>query len=110
MGRGARAMGFLPRFGAEYEFFIFRETAQSLREKSFVNLTTLTPGMFGYSWLRSSSNAPLVHAILDGCGEFGLEIEGMHSETGPGAYEAAVRYGVLGKAADMEGLFTTART
>src|SRR5260370_793878 len=107
MGRRAREMGFLPRFGAEYEFFIFRETAQSLREKSFVNLATLTPGMFGYSWLRSSSNAPLVHAILDGCREFGIEIEGMHTETGAGVYEAAIRYDELAKAADNAGLFKT---
>ncbi len=107
MGRRAREMGFLPRFGAEYEFFIFRETAQSLREKSFVNLATLTPGMFGYSWLRSSSNAPLVHAILDGCREFGIEIEGMHTETGPGVYEAAIRYDDLEKAADKAVLFKT---
>lgn len=107
MGRRAREMGFLPRFGAEYEYFIFRETAQSLREKGFVNLATLTPGMFGYSWLRSSSNAPLVHGILDGCREFGIEIEGMHTETGPGVYETAIRYDDLERAADKAVLFKT---
>jgi len=31
VGRKARALGFLPRFGSEYEFFIFKESPASLR-------------------------------------------------------------------------------
>ena len=108
VGQRARAMGFLPRFGAEFEYFIFRETPQSLREKGFANLSTLTPGMFGYSWLRSSANSPLFHAILDGCNAFDVEIEGMHTETGPGVYETAIRYDDLERAADKAVLFKTA--
>src|SRR5262249_55453593 len=108
VGRRAREMGFLPRFGAEYEYFIFKETPQSLRAKGFRDLETLTPGMFGYSWLRSSANAAWVHAIIDGCNAFGIDIEGMHTETGPGVYETAIRYDDLEKAADKAVLFKTA--
>jgi glutamine synthetase len=108
VGRKARALGFLPRFGSEYEYFIFRETPQSLREKGFQNLTPLTPGMFGYSWLRSSANSGLVHAIIDGCNAFGIEVEGMHTETGPGVYETAVLYDDLERAGDKSALFKTA--
>ena len=104
----ARAMGFLPRFGSEYEYFVFRETPQSLREKGFRNLETLTPGMFGYSWLRSSANSGLVHAIIDGCNAFGVPVEGMHTETGPGVYETAVLYDDLERSADQSALFKTA--
>ena len=107
MGQRARDMGFLPRFGAEYEFFIFKETPQSLKDKGFANLTPLTPGMFGYSWLRTSASAPLVHAVIDGCRDFGLELEGFHTETGPGVFEAAIRYDDLEKAADKAALFKT---
>ncbi|MFZ5468776.1 MAG: glutamine synthetase family protein [Myxococcota bacterium] len=107
VGRRARQLGFLPRFGAEYEYFIFRETPQSLHQKGFRNLEPLTPGMFGYSWLRSSANATLVHAIVDGCNAFGIEVEGMHTETGPGVYETAIRYDDLEKAADRAVLFKT---
>jgi glutamine synthetase len=101
-------MGFLPRFGAEYEYFVFRETPRSLREKGFRDLEPLTPGMFGYSWLRSSANAGLVHAIIDGCNAFGIPVEGMHTETGPGVYETAIRYGDLERAGDAAALFKTA--
>jgi glutamine synthetase len=107
VSRRARQMGFLPRFGSEYEYFIFRETPQSLREKGFHNLEPLTPGMFGYSWLRTSSNSPLVHGIVDGCNAFGIDVEGMHTETGPGVYETAIRYDELEKAADKAVLFKT---
>ncbi|MFL5351284.1 glutamine synthetase family protein [Archangium sp.] len=107
MGQRARDMGFQPKFGAEYEFFIFKETPQSLKEKGYERLTPLTPGMFGYSWLRTSLNAPLVHALIDGCRDFGLELEGFHTETGPGVFEAAIRYDDLEKAADKAALFKT---
>ena len=49
----AGELGYTPFFSAEYEFFFFRETPESLRAKNFRNLTPLTPGMFGYSVLRA---------------------------------------------------------
>jgi glutamine synthetase len=108
IGRRARALGFLPRVGSEYEYFLFRETPQSLREKGFRELATLSPGMFGYSWLRSSASAGLVHALIDGLDAFGVPVEGMHTETGPGVYETAVLYDDLERAADKSALFKTA--
>ena len=108
VGQRARTLGFLPKFGSEYEFFIFKETPASLRTKGFQNLETLDPGMFGYSWLRTSQSSDLVHALLDGCNAFGLEVEGFHTETGPGVYETAIRYDVLEPAADKSVLFKSA--
>lgn len=108
VGRDARDMGFLPKMGAEFEYFLFRETPQSLHQKGFRHLEPLSPGMFGYSWLRSSEHAGLVHAVMDGCNAFGIPVEGMHTETGPGVYETALRYGDLEAAADAASLFKTA--
>lgn len=56
--RECEARGFTPYFAAEYEFWMFQETADSLREKGYRNPKPLTPGMFGYSVLRASQNAP----------------------------------------------------
>ena len=108
VGKKARALGFLPKFGSEYEFFIFKESPASLRAKGFQTRETLDPGMFGYSWLRTSQSSDLVHALLDGCNAFGLEVEGFHTETGPGVYETAIRYDVLEPAADKSVLFKSA--
>jgi glutamine synthetase len=104
----AAEQGYIAHFSAEYEFFIFRETPQSLRDKHFGGLTPLTPGMFGYSVLRASENAEMVIGILEALAAFDVPLEGFHTETGPGVYEAAiaVEKGVL--AADRAALFKTA--
>jgi len=100
--------GYGANFSAEYEFFIFRETAQSLRDKHFSGLTPLTPGMFGYSVLRASSNADLVLEILEGLAAFDVPLEGFHTETGPGVYEAAIAVAPGLAAADRAALFKIA--
>jgi glutamine synthetase len=104
----ARSMGFLVKVASEYEFFLFRETPESVRAKGYANLTPLSPGMFGYSWLRASENAPLVHDLQDQLAAFDVELEGFHTETGPGVYEAAIRYDQMLRAADKAALFKTA--
>jgi glutamine synthetase len=64
--------------------------------------------MFGYSWLRASENAGLVHDLQDQLAAFDIEVEGFHTETGPGVYEAAIRYDQLLRGADKAALFKTA--
>ena len=104
----ARAMGFSVKCASEYEFFLFKETPESVRAKGYAGLSALSPGMFGYSWLRASENAPLVHDLLDKLAAFDVAVEGFHTETGPGVYEAAIRYDGLMRGADKAALFKTA--
>jgi glutamine synthetase len=104
----AASLGFAVKCASEYEFFIFKESPESVRAKGYSGLTPLTPGMFGYSWLRASENAGLVHALQDGLNAYDIEIEGFHTETGPGVYEAAIKYDSLARAADKAALFKTA--
>ena len=104
----ARDLGFEPFIGAEFEFFVFHETPATLSAKGFRGLEPLSPGMFGYSWVRSSQNADLCHAILDDMARFGIAIEGLHTETGPGVYEVAIQYDEALRAADSAALFKTA--
>ena len=104
----ARTMGLEATFACEYEFFLFRESSQSLHDKRFVGLDPLTPGMFGYSVVRTGQNKALMAAILDGMSAFDVDIEGLHTETGPGVYEAAIRYDEVLAAADKAALFKVA--
>jgi glutamine synthetase len=99
--------GFSTRFSAEFEFWIFRETPQSLHEKSFRGLSPLSPGMFGYSWVREGQHQVLLDDIMDTCAAYDIEIEGIHTETGPGVWEAALRYDDVLVAADNAALFKT---
>jgi len=104
----AAERGYTAYFAAEYEFFIFRETPQTLRDKHFAALTPLTPGMFGYSVLRASANADLVLEIMEALAAFEAPLEGFHTETGPGVYEAAIAVESGMAAADRAALFKTA--
>jgi glutamine synthetase len=103
-----RRQGYELVIGSEFEFFVFKETAASLHAKSFRDLESLSPGMFGYSWVRSGQNADLCHAIVDDMDRFGIPIEGLHTETGPGVYEVAIKYDDALRAADKAALFKTA--
>jgi glutamine synthetase len=104
----AREMGYAVKLAAEYEFWMFKETPQSLREKAFRGLTPLSPGMFGYSVLRASQNSALVLDLIDQLAGFDVALEGFHTETGPGVYEAAIAADEGLAAADKATLFKTA--
>jgi len=104
----AKKLGFTAAFACEFEFFIFKETSDSLHQKGFRALTPLSHGMFGYSWLREGQNSELCHAILDEMAAFDIDIEALHTETGPGVYEVAIRYDEALRMADKAALFKTA--
>ncbi|KIK59605.1 hypothetical protein GYMLUDRAFT_44568 [Collybiopsis luxurians FD-317 M1] len=91
--------------GVEYEYFNFKETPLSLADKKFQNLTPLTPGMHGYSLLRTQLNNDYFHAIFDEASRFGIDIEGHHTETGPGVLETALAYTDAVRMADNAILF-----
>ncbi len=104
----AKKMGFTVMVGAEFEFFNFAETPRSWAEKKGVGPTTISPGMFGYSLLRANLNRDYVNALMDELALFKVPIEGLHTETGPGVYEAALLYSEALEAADRAILFKTA--
>jgi glutamine synthetase len=103
----AQAAGFAPKAGLEFEWFNFQETPQSLHAKGFVAPTPLTPGMFGYSLVRIGNNRPFFTALMDELAAFGIPIEGLHTETGPGVLEAAIQAADALEAADRGVLFKT---
>ena len=101
-------LGFRAEYAQEFEWFNFRETPDSLQEKNFHNLQPLTPGMFGYSILRPSLESDFNNDLFDLLADFDVTLEGLHTETGPGVYEAAIIHDEILKAADKAVLFKTA--
>ncbi|MFN8276410.1 MAG: glutamine synthetase family protein [Chitinophagales bacterium] len=104
----ASKMGYAPIFSQEFEWFNFEETPQSAADKDYRKLQPLTPGMFGYSILRSTYRNDYFEALFEGMKGFGIPLEGLHTETGPGVYEAAITYSEPLEAADRAVLFKTA--
>jgi glutamine synthetase len=100
-------MGYTPNFAKEFEWFNFKETPQSLKEKNYSHPLPLTPGMFGYSILRPSENQDFYNDIFDLLQQFNIPLEGLHTETGDGVYEACIDYTDILEAADRAVLFKT---
>lgn len=74
-----------PYTGAEYEYFQFNETPDSLHAKGFKGLETLSKGMHGYSLLRISGTerrGEWFEQIWEMAYRFGIELEAHHTETG----------------------------
>lgn len=101
------SLGLGAKVALEFEFFVFRETRESLVSKNFTNLEPLDPGMFGYSWLRTGQDAELMADLQDTLAAAGIAVEGLHTETGPGVYEAALAVTDPLRAADDAALFKT---
>jgi len=106
IARGEK-QGIVFKAAAEYEFFLFNETPQSIRAKGYRELENFTPDMFGYSMIRNSVHADFYHELMDLSRQMDMEIEGIHTETGPGVLEVALYYDDLLRAADKAALFKT---
>jgi glutamine synthetase len=109
-GHGYDAMA-----GYEIEFFQFKTPAESdgsrqsaaafMRDNVPQELPHLTEGMFGYSITRPVQNKDYYYEIFDTCAKFECDIEGWHTESGPGVYEAALEFGQISGMADRANLF-----
>ncbi len=101
------ALGLKVRAGFEYEFFVFSETPHSVRDKGYRDMLPLTPGNFGYSVLRASAQSELFAGLMDYAAAADCDLEGLHCETGPGVWEAALQAKLGLEAADRAALFKT---
>lgn len=105
--RRAEAMGLGIRAAFEYEFFIFEETPESLREKDYRDLRLFAPGNWSYSALTPACENEFLSGLLETMRTAGIEVDAFHTELGPGCMETPLlaREGL--RAADDAALFKT---
>ncbi len=103
----AQKMGYTAHAAFEYEFFVFNETRDSVRNKNYRDLTPIAPDNFGYSVLRNSVDTEIYHDLLALSEAMDFPLEGLHEETGPGVLEAAIAVDKAQDAADKAALFKT---
>src|SRR5688572_10135889 len=103
----AKRAGFDAFAGFEYEFFVFKETPDSVREKGFRDLKPIAPDYFGYSVIRNSVWSDYYRSLLDLGEKMDFPIEGLHEETCAGVIEAAIGVDGALSAADKAALFKT---
>ena len=104
----AGEMGFGVLCGSEHEFVNFHETPESWARKKGAKPTPITHGMMGYSLVEANMHRDYIAALMDETARFGIPLESLHTETGPGVYEAAILFGDALLAADRAVLFKDA--
>lgn len=102
-----KELGFIPKAGFEYEWFNFIGTPNEISKNNYNDLQNISPGMFGYSILRSTLNNPFFSSLFSNMEKFDISLEGLHTETGPGVLEAAINVDTAVNAADKAILFKT---
>jgi glutamine synthetase len=95
--RRAAEAGYSAYFSQEFEWFNYKADTRE----------PMTKGMFGYSIVRASQGSAYFNDLFDNLGKWGVPLEGLHTETGPGVYEAAISYAEVLEAADRAVLFKT---
>lgn len=98
-------LNFETRFSQEFEWFNFKTHPEG---KNYENPDPISKGMFGYSILRASQNSGFFNDLFVLLERFGIPVEGIHTETGPGVYEACIQHTGILEAADRAVLFKTA--
>jgi glutamine synthetase len=101
----AHNMNYYPIAGMEFEFSLFDETPESAASKNYQQLKSLTQGNHGYSFLKTSVLSEFHQEILQTCDAMNIDIEGLHTEIGPGVLEAAIAKAPLLETADNAILF-----
>lgn len=103
--RQAEELGYRAYFSQEFEWFNFLGKGGTVAAEDYRRLSPMSQGMFGYSILRASQGSAFFQELFDLLEKFGVPLEGLHTETGPGVYEAAILYADVLEAADRAVLF-----
>ncbi|MBX3254383.1 MAG: glutamine synthetase [Chitinophagaceae bacterium] len=101
----AKEEGYMAFCSQEFEWFNLVDNTDELYAGKFRDLKPMTNGMFGYSVLRASQKNAFFNDLFDLLKKFDIPLEGIHTETGPGVYEAAIMYSDALEAADRAVLF-----
>ncbi len=100
--------GLHPRFASELEFFLLRESPDSLEEKGFVNIRTRHHAMHPETVIRTSEDEDFFHELRAGLARSGILVELVKAEYSPGQMEINLRYDESLAAADAHMILKTA--
>jgi glutamine synthetase len=104
----ARAMGIEPILGVELEFYVLRETPQSVLAKRPSQLEAVEERPSVYGVVAGSRQEPFAAAVRDTLREYGLAVEACNPESGPGQFEINLRAAPALQAADEAFLLKSA--
>ena len=104
LGRAAD-MGFSVHAAFEFEFFLLQETADSLRAKDWRDLEHFAKANRTYSLKSAAQHGALFDGLRAVMATLGIGLDSLHSELGPGCFEAPLAVAEGMRAADDAALF-----
>ena len=104
----SKSAGLFPKFVSELEFYLLRETPDTLHEKGYVNVVPRHPVMHPETVLRSSQDEDYLQALRAALAGSDIQVEMVKAEYSPGQVEINLRYDDAIEAADAHVLLKTA--
>jgi glutamine synthetase len=101
----AREMGYVPMFGTELEFFLFKESYAEAWEKDYRDLTPTIPYILDYHILATTMDEQYIGAMRRGMHGAGIPVEFSKGEAWPGQHEINIRYADAVTTADRHTIY-----
>ena len=101
----ARSMGYVPMFGTELEFYLYKESYAEAHEKDYQDLTPTIPYILDYHILATTMDEQYVGAMRRGMHAAGIPIEFSKGEAWYGQHEINTRYADAVTAADRHTIY-----
>ncbi|MCP4328580.1 MAG: glutamine synthetase [Alphaproteobacteria bacterium] len=102
------ALGLHPKCASELEFFLLRESPDSLHEKGFVNIRPRHHAMHPETVMRTSEDEDFAQTLRGALAQSDVLVELVKAEYSPGQMEVNLRYDDALAAADAHMLLKTA--
>jgi len=101
----AHAMGFLPMFATELEFYLYRDSYEEAAEKAYRDLTPTIPYILDYHVLATTRDEHFVRQLRLGMQGAGIPVEFSKGEAWYGQHELNMRYSDAVTAADRQTIY-----
>jgi len=101
----AHGLGFTVNSAFEFEFMVLDETPESLRAKAFRDLDHFAAGNRTYSLQTAALHGDLLTGLEACMATLGIGLDSIHTELGPGCFEAPLQHAAGMRGADNAALF-----
>jgi glutamine synthetase len=97
--------GYLPMFGSELEFYLFKESYAEAHEKHFRDLTPTIPYILDYHILATTFDEDVIGDLRRGMAGAGIPVEFTKGEAWPGQHELNFRFADSVTTADRHSIY-----
>jgi glutamine synthetase len=101
----ARALGYVPMFGTELEFYLYKESYAEAHEKGLNDLTPTIPYILDYHILATTMDEQYIAPMRRGMQGAGIPVEFSKGEAWYGQHEINLRYADAVTAADRHTIY-----